>query len=208
LTSAVTAGDGTINCDTTDRPFFVNGGYGMLFRDEEHAEIVTINTVSGSSFTLTGTVANNYAVGPTKVVPVRAMWLTLPVTVTWLNGRIAQANLSFVDQRDQAGLGLSGVDTTATPSSVLIYVHSHGIYGQSASGFVPFVAFVEAVVFDALDNPIPSADVTWTSHVTSGTSVDVTPSSNSRLARVFVNGAGGNITATAAGGVSHTITVN
>jgi hypothetical protein len=208
LTTAVTAGDSTIHCDTTTRPLFVDDGYAMLFRSEESAEIVTIDTVSSASFTLTGTAAASYAIAGTRVVPCRPMWLTLPVSVTWLNGLIAEADLAFVDQKAQAGLGLDGTDTTATPASVQIYKHDWGTFGQGSTGFVPYVLDVEAVVFDALGIPIPSAAVVWTSHVGSGTSIVVTPSSNSRFARVFVNAAGGNITATAAGGVSSTMGVN
>jgi hypothetical protein len=212
LTDPVTAGDAIITLDTTTRPFFdlsPSGiGYAMLWRSEEFAEVVSYHELDDTLIVLDAGTVNGYAVAGTRVIPCRPMWLTLPVNVTWLNGRIAQVDLSFVEQKEQAGLGLDGTDTTATPASVQIYKKDWGTYGQGSAGFVPYVLDVEAMPFDALGVPLPSAAIAWTSHVTSGTAVTVTPSSNSRFARVFVNAAGGNITATAAGGISSTMSVN
>jgi hypothetical protein len=194
LTANVTGGDGTIICDTTDRPFFVNGGKAMLFRDEEHAEVVTIDTVSSSSFTLTGTAANSYTAFATRVVPVRPMWLNMPVTVTWLSGRIAQVDLSFVDQKDQAGLGLDGTDTTATATSLLVAAHDMGRVDDFAFalGQNPMYVALEAMPFDALGVPLPAAPVAWSG--TAGLVITVT--TNPRFVRVYCP-VSGRVTATA-----------
>lgn len=211
LTAAVTAGDSTIACDTTDRPLFVDAGYAMLYRENVDAvdtsELVTIDTVSAASFTITGTAANDYAVAGTRVVPCRVMWLTLPVQVTWLSSQIFQADLTFTDEGAQAGYQLSGTDTTATEDSLVIYADAYNRTGNGQTGAVPYTLFVEATVKDVLGIPLPSKAVTWTSTVTSGTSITVTPAVNSRFARVYVDAAGGSITATC-GAVSATIGVN
>lgn len=211
LTTAVTAGDGTIHCDTTDRPFFVNAGYAMLYRENVDAvdtsELVTIDTVSASSFTITGTTANSYALAGTRVVPCRVMWLSLPIQPTWLSAQIFQADLTFTDEGAQAGYQLSGTDTTATEDTVAIYANAYGRTGNGQTGAVPYTLFVEATVKDVLGIPLPSKTVTWTSTVTSGTAITVTPAINTRFARVFVNAAGGSITATC-GSKSATIGVN
>lgn len=212
LTDAVTAGDAIIPLDTTTRPLFdlsPSGiGYAMLWRSEEFAEVVSYSFVDDTLIVLDAGTVNDYAVAGTRVVPVRPMWLQLPVTVTWLSGRIAQADLSFVDQKEQAGLGLSGVDTTATPASVTVYTHSLARTGEGVTGFVPYELFAEAVVKDALGIPLPSEAVTWTSTVQSGTAINVVPASHTRFARVFVNAAQGYVTATARGGISDSMGVN
>jgi hypothetical protein len=192
LTAAVTLGDGTINCDTTDRPFFVAGGYAMIFRDRTHAEVVRVNTVSTSSFTLTGTAANSYAKAGTRVVPCRIMWLSLPMDVTWHSPRVASATISFVDEKDQAGYALADPAVAPVASSIEICIHSHGD-ASTAFHASQNVWFAEAVVFDDADLPMPSAEVVWS--VAAG-SVTITPSINSRFARITPGGPGASIIAT------------
>jgi hypothetical protein len=214
LTDPVSAGDAIITLDTTTRPFFglspSGVGYAMLWRSEELAEVVSYSELDDTLLVLDAGTVNDYAVAGTRVVPCRPMWLTMPVTVTWLSGRIASADVSFVDQREQAGLGLDGSDTTAAPYSLQIYKKDWGTYGQGAAGFVPFVLDVEAMPFDRLGVPLPGAPVTWsyTDNEPPNNNITITPSSNSRLARVFVNTASGSITAHAAGGVTSTMGVN
>jgi hypothetical protein len=209
LTSAASAGNTTIFCDITDRPFLQQApNYVMLWASEEHAEVVAMSGYTTGQLT-TAPIVGNYLAAATKVVPVRAMWLTLPVTVTWLNGRIAQADLSFVDQRDQAGLGLSGTDTTATVTSMTVFAHSMARTGEGSTGYVPYLLFVEAIPFDTLGIPIPSAPVTWTftDNEPPHTGITLTPSTNPRFARVLVSTPSGSITAHA-GSVTDTMSVN
>lgn len=206
LTTALVGGETSIACDTTDRPFFAAGGCAMLYSENVNgvvtSELVTIDTLTSTTgFTITGTVSRSYAAGAaTRIVPCRIMWLTLPVTVTWLSPQIATADLHFTDERDQAGYGLAAGDTIATPASIHVYNGT----SQNSSGYVAYEVYFEAVVSDVLGIPIPSAVVTW-STATSG--VTITPSINTRFARVYVGASSGFITATC-GSVSVNVGIN
>lgn len=206
LVTALVGGESSIDCDTTDRPFFVADGFAMLYTESPAgvvtSELVTVDVLSGTSgFTIMGTVANAYAAGPsTRVVPCRIMWLRLPVMATWVSPLIAMADLQFTDERDQAGYALSGADGTATPDTMHVYNGT----SEGSSGFVDYEVFYEAVILDALGIPIPSAQVTWS---TGTAGVTITPSMNSRFARVYVSAASGNITATC-GSISKTVAIN
>ncbi len=205
LTVAVTAGDAIVQLDTTTRPLFglsPSGiGYAMLWRSEEFAEVVSYHELDDSLIVLDAGTAKSYAVAGTRVIPVRPMWLTLPVTVTWLSGRIASVGVSFVDQREQAGLGLDGTAAAATPASIAVFAHSDNwVSAAAAVAVFPFFVFLEAMPFDALGVPLPFAPVTWTSNA----DVEITPSTNPRFVRAFKSsGAVGSGLATAhAGSVS------
>ena len=206
LDTALAGGESSIACDTTDRPFFAAGGFAMLYSETPQgavtSELVTIDTLTSTTgFMITGTVANAYDAGAaTRVVPCHIMWLTLPVTVTWLSPQIASVDLRFTDERDQAGYTLAAGDTTATPASLHIYTPT----SEGSSGYVDYEVFVEAVVSDVLGIPIPSAEVTWS---TGTAGVTITPSMNSRFARVYVSAASGNITATC-GALSRVMAIN
>ncbi len=184
LTAAVTAGDAIIQLDTTTRPFFalnsLGTGYAMLWRSEANAELVSYSEVEDSLIVLDANTVNSYAVAGTRVVPVRPMWLTLPVRLNWLNGVISTADLDFVDQREQVGFGIDGSDNEAVAASVKIFVHSNDLFGEGFTGQANYYLYVEATVFDAAGIPIPGAAVEWTSSM----GVTVTPTINSRLARV------------------------
>ena len=215
LDTALVGGESSIACDTTDRPFFAADGFAMLYSETPQgvvtSELVIVDTLTSTTgFTITGAVANAYDAGAaTRVVPCRIMWLTLPVTVTWLSPQIATVDLQFTDERDQAGYTLAAGDTTATPASLRIYADAQGRTGEGQIGWVAYEAFFEAVVEDALGIPIPFVSVEWTStdNEPPYTGITITPSMNSRFARVYVATASGNITATV-GSVSHTIGVN
>lgn len=201
LTTAITAGDSTIHCDTTTRPFFVDGGYAMVFQDEAHAEVVTIDTVSSSSFTLTGTAANSYPLVRTRVVPCRIMYLSMPIDVAWLGARVLSAPLSFVDEKAQAGYTLTDSADSPVADSILIYMHSHGMSGHGGQVGNPRLYYAEAVVLDAGEIPIPDAPVDWSS---TGT-ITVTPTPDGRRARVYADSSTTDITATSG---SATVTVS
>ena len=182
LTSAITAGASSIAISTTDRPFFAAPGFAMVFRDETHAELVEFSASSSSALTIVGTVVASYAKAGTRVIPVRAMWLSLPVRLKWLNGVISAVDLEFVDQREQVGFGIDGSDTDAVAASIQIFAHSNNNSGSNIIGQANYFLDVEAIVFDDADVPIPGAQVEWTST----TGVTVTPTINSRLAKVLV----------------------
>lgn len=210
LGADLAAGAASITADLTDRPFFADGGYAMLYREITPglvtAEVVTINTLSGTTgFSVAGTVANDYLAAGTRVVPCRVMWLDMPTTLTWVSPLIAQADLSFTDNRPSAGYGIAGTDTTGTVDSIAIYAQAVNRTGEGQTGLVPYEFFADAIVKDALGLPLDEQSVTWTS--TDPALITITPSIDSRLARIYVNTAGGSITATC-GSVSKTIGVN
>lgn len=173
LTSAVTAGDETIFCDLTDRPFLQQApGHVMLYREPPFgpvvAEVVSVSGYAEGQLTASAT-DNDYPQAGTRVVPVRAMWLKMPQRVTWESEKITNLSLEFFDQKDQAGYELDDDDTTDAADSITIY------------GFTAGTSFVEAVVKDATGLPIEYATVTW--EVASG-SATIIPSLNTRFARV------------------------
>jgi hypothetical protein len=209
LTVAVTAGDAIVQLDTTTRPLFdlspsLGVGYAMLWRSEEFAEVVSYHELDDSLIVLDAGTVNSYAVLGTRVVPVRPMWLSLPVTVTWLAGRIATADLAFVDQKEQAGLGLDVATDPPIPATLRIYIHSGARNIAGASAGINHVGsdvfFAEAVVEDALGAPIPDADVDWSivdnEHGAFGAYATVVPTLNSRFARVDANTASSDLMAT------------
>jgi hypothetical protein len=199
LTTAVTAGAGTVSADLTDRPFLEQSpNKVMLWRDEHRNELVSVSSYSTGLLTLSGVTVSAYPLG-CRVVPLRAMWLKLPVSVTWESEKIAKIPLTFADQREQVAFGLDGSDEAAVAASVEIYFHSSNVSGTSAGGQPVFTIFCEAIVYDDNDIPIPGASVEWTST----SDVTVTTLVDSRYARVFVN----NLTAQSVTATSGSATV-
>lgn len=199
LTSAVTAGDGSIALDATDRPFFevpsTGTGYTMLWRSPENAEVVSFTASDASSLTLSGAVANSYAIAGTKIVPCRPMWLSMPVSVTWESAVIAHADLSFSEAKPQAGIGLAGTSTMAVVASIKVW-RSVEVLLLPAGNYDT----LQAMAFDANGLPIPDAQFTWeVSHPNSW----IVPDGSTKRARHYVGSPdlGQTVTVTS-GGVS------
>lgn len=197
LTSGISAGSSDIPCDTTDRPFLESGGLAMLVSekpgtDTYTAEVVTVDVITDDDFSIVGTTANNYSAGPTKVAPCRVMWLTMPQNVAWENGRIASADLTFVEEIPQAAYQLSESTGTFTPASVAIVAFNP--LTSIATGMAK-IATLKAKVLDAAGMPGP-ATVVWS---TSDAQITATPGFDTLTARAQKSstfGAGGSITAT------------
>jgi hypothetical protein len=208
VTSAVSVGANSVACDTTTRPLFDDATHVMLWRDERTNEMLAVDSVSDSSVTFDGVTTSGYALG-SRVVPLRPMWLTLPVRVTWENGRIANAALSFVEQKPQAGLDLTDTAHTPVAASVKIYVHGEGRSGEQFIGQAWYVVFLQAVAFDAAGIPLIGAEFAWDSDASDYPDlVIVTPMPNSSQARVVVETNSGSRVVTATSGTaSHTIGV-
>jgi hypothetical protein len=204
LTTAVTAGDAIVELDTTTRPFFAldgtGTGYAMLWRSEEFAEVVSYSEVEDSLIVLTAGTTNSYAIAGTRVVPVRPMWLTMPVAVTWRSARIADVSLSFTDAKPQAALGYTGASTTAVPDHIRVWRSRE--YAETPSGYH---RTLQAVVFDAADNPIPSARVSW---AVDDVDVTITPDMSTLSAREYAATASTTFQITVACGDVELVTTN
>lgn len=202
ITGAVSIGAGSVACVTTTRPFLAGAERVMLWRDERTNEMIAVDSTTDSSVTFDGTTVNAYPLG-SRVVPLRPMWLTLPVPVTWRSEKIASIPLSFTDQKPQAAFGLDDAATTAVPASVKIFVHSGGATGEAFGGLATFLIFVEAIVYDASGIPIDGATGEWTSDP----DVTVFPLPDVRKARVLVENNGSLTITFTSGAASHSITI-
>jgi hypothetical protein len=114
LVTALAPTDTTIACDTTTRRF-ADGGLAMLWRTsgagDTEFEVVTIDTVSASSFTLDGAVAGTWAAdGRTWVVPVVLGELEDAPEVVHLTSTVAAIELHLLTEPVAA---LEGADLTA-----------------------------------------------------------------------------------------------
>lgn len=207
LTTAVTAGDAIIECDTTTRPFFAidaatNVGYAMLYREPVDqvatAEVITYETVDDGLLTLATGTTSSYAVAGTRVIPCRVMWLPMPQQVTWLSGRIATADISFVEEVAQAAYQITDTAGTATPASISISLDRRAV---SLDG-VTKVCTARAIVEDADGVPLDASRlaIVWSKVQPGGTSVRIVPSINAEYARCeYISGsivAGAGVTAT------------
>lgn len=210
LDTDLAGGESSIACDTTDRPFFVDSGFAMLYSENRNgvvtSELVTIDTLASTTgFSITGTVTNAYTAGPsTRVVPCRIMWLQLPVDVTWLSNRLAQADLTFVEEVDQAAYALSDTSAAQVAASVVIYYDNESRYGLNSVGMG--IKFLEAMPFDADGLPLPNQPVTWSVTDLEGNTppqITIVPSMNSRFAYLTTTTPSSTVTATC-GSVSTT----
>jgi hypothetical protein len=68
VSSAVTAGDYTVNVGTTDYANFYVGGYAVVLKDEWTFDVLEIESMTGTSITFTTDLANSYSVN-TQVMP-------------------------------------------------------------------------------------------------------------------------------------------
>jgi hypothetical protein len=110
---------------------------------------------------------------------------------------LAQADLTFVDEVDQAAYALSDTSAAQVAASVVIYYDNESRYGLNSVGMG--IKFLEAMPFDADGLPLPNQPVTWSVTDLEGNTppqITIVPSMNSRFAYLTTTTPSSTVTAT------------
>jgi hypothetical protein len=111
----------------------------------------------------------------------------MPQQVAWLNGRIATADITFVEEVAQAAYQITDTAGTATPASIDVSLDRSVVSLDD----VTKVGTARAIVKDAAGIPLDGSRlaIVWSKIEPGGTSVNIIPTINPEYARCeYVSG--------------------
>ncbi len=94
LTQAITAGNTTVYCTTTDRDFTA-GGLVLIWKDAHAWEAFVIESVNGGQITITAPAQNSYAIAGTWVIPLRKGRLESTQAIKHLSNAFSELEVDF-----------------------------------------------------------------------------------------------------------------
>jgi len=110
LTSDVTAGDLTINVNTTDYANFYVGGYAIIYKDEFTYDALLIDSMTSTSLTFDSASANNYASSNKKIH-------VMPLMVAYFNHEVSAAKNVYNQQTFSIRLTVDATDNDIADAS-------------------------------------------------------------------------------------------
>lgn len=103
LTSDITAGDYTVNVNTTDYANFYVGGHAIVFKDEFTYDALLIDSMTSTSLTFDSPVTNNYSSSNKKIH-------VMPLMVAWFNHQVSAAKNVYNEQTFSIRLDVDATD--------------------------------------------------------------------------------------------------
>ena len=110
LTSDITAGDFTVNVNTTDYANFYVGGHAIIFQDEYTYDALLIDSMTATSLTFDSAIAGTYASSNKKVH-------VMPLMTAWMNANVAAAKNLYNQQTFNLRLDVGSVDNDIADAS-------------------------------------------------------------------------------------------
>lgn len=165
LTANAPLGATTLNCDTSDRTFVIDG-LAVIYRDDQALEVVEVASVGASSITLSRPTLAAWPAG-TRIYPAMIGWIDGVTSIDHHTDSVVDAPIRMLGSPGDVD---PRVPTVAAPAAYLGYE----LYtrGTNWAGGVPFDLEAELNTFDSAsgridlvrksDNPIVNRRHRWT----------------------------------------------